>query len=255
LPADFWKGLSMPKWPKQLPPITPDDQRICDEFMEHWHDVFPNRFSVADRFTHQYVAKHRPPSFLRTLEIGPGLGEHLKYETLSQEQERNYVAVESRPNMAKRLRQAFPNIQVRVGDCQQPLDFPDGYFDRILAINVLEHLPNLPAAVRQMHRLCNKSSGLFSIVIPCEGGLAYAIAREISAKRIFQKRYHRPYHIFIGREHINVAREVLAELDPYFQIVHSTYFPIPVRLEFCNLFIGANLKPKAQPPAPSTGLS
>jgi SAM-dependent methyltransferase len=233
------------KWPKQLPPITPEDQRICDEFMEHWHDVFPNRYSIADRFTHQYPAKHCPANFHRTLEIGPGLGEHLKYETLTAEQERNYVAIEYRPNMANRLREAFPKIQVQVGDCQRRLDFPDGYFDRILAINVLEHLPNLPAAIREMHRLCDKKSGVFSIVIPCEGGLAYSLAREISAKRIFQKRYKRPYKIFIGREHINMAKEILAELSPYFEIVHSTYFPIPVRLEFCNLFIGANLKPQA----------
>jgi SAM-dependent methyltransferase len=233
------------KWPKQLPPITPEDQRICDEFMEHWHDVFPNRYSIADRFTQQYAAKHSPSNFRRTLEIGPGLGEHLKYETLTEEQERNYVAVEFRPNMANRLREAFPKIQVHVGDCQQRLDFPDGYFDRILAINVLEHLPNLPGAIREMHRLCDKKTGVFSIVIPCEGGLAYSLAREISAKRIFQKRYKRPYHIFIGREHINMAKEILAELAAYFEVVHSTYFPIPVKLEFCNLFIGANLKPKA----------
>ena len=116
-----------------------------------------------------------------------------------------------------------------------------------MAINVLEHLPNLPAAVREMHRLCNKDTGSFTIVIPCEGGLAYAIAREISAKRIFQKKYKRPYDIFIKREHINLAKEILGELDPWFEIAHSTYFPIPLPFEFCNLFIGAVLKPRRAP--------
>jgi SAM-dependent methyltransferase len=237
----------MTKWPKQFPPLSPEDKRICDDFMEHWHDVFPNRFSMADRFSHEYVARHRPARFLRTLEIGAGLGEHLKYETLTEEQEHNYVAVETRENMAQRLRQNCPKIQTRLGDCQARLDFPDHYFDRIIAINVLEHLPNLPAAIREMHRLCDKSSGVFSIVIPCEGGLAYALAREISAKRIFQKRYKRPYEIFISREHINVPREILSELEPWFEIAQSTYFPIPLPLEFCNLFIGATLKPKPPP--------
>jgi SAM-dependent methyltransferase len=237
----------MSKWPKQLPPITPEDQRICDEFMEHWHDVFPSRYSLADAFTHRYPANHRPVQFLRTLEIGAGLGEHLKYEKLTSEQERNYVALEMRPNMAQRLRENWPGIQTYLGDCQKRLEFPDGWFDRILAINVLEHLPDLPATIREMHRLCNKDSGRFSIVIPCEGGLAYALAREISAKRIFQKKYKRPYHIFIGREHINVPWEILGELEPYFQMTHSTYFPIPIKLEFCNLFIGATFK--LRPPA------
>jgi SAM-dependent methyltransferase len=234
----------MSKWPKQLPPLSPEDKRICDEFMEYWHDVFPNRYSMADRFSHAYVARHRPAQFVRTLEIGAGLGEHLKYETLTEEQERQYVALDARENMARRLRQNCPKIQALVGDCQARLDFADGFFDRIIAINVLEHLPNLPAAIREMHRLCDKRTGTFSIVIPCEGGLAYSLAREISAKRIFQKRYKRPYHIFIGREHINVPREILAELKPWFEITQQTYFPIPLRFEFCNLFIGATFRPK-----------
>lgn len=234
----------MSKWPKQLPPLSPEDKRICDDFMEHWHDIFPSRYSIADRFSHEYVARHCPAQFFRTLEIGAGLGEHLKYETLTDEQERQYVAVETRENMERRLRQNCPKIQTCLGDCQTRLNFPDGFFDRIIAINVLEHLANLPAAIREMHRLCDKEKGIFSIVIPCEGGLAYGLAREISAKRIFQKRYKRPYHIFIGREHINVPAEIMGELKPYFEVTQSTYFPIPLKLEFCNLFIGAMLKAK-----------
>jgi len=234
----------MSKWPKELPPLSPEDKRICDDFMEHWHDIFPNRYSMADRFSHVYVARHRPAQFVRTLEIGAGLGEHLKYETLTEEQERNYVAVETRENMAQRLHRNCPKVQTYVGDCQGRLDFADGTFDRIIAINVLEHLPNLPGAIREMHRLCDKRAGVFSIVIPCEGGLAYSLAREISAKRIFQKRYQRPYRIFIGREHINVPEEILGELAPYFERTQTTYYPIPMKLEFCNLFIGATLRPK-----------
>ena len=188
--------------------------------------------------------RHRPAHFARTLEIGAGLGEHLKYETLTEEQERNYVAVETRENMAQRLRQNCPRIQIHVGDCQERLNFPDGSFDRIIAIHVLEHLPNLPAAIREMHRLCDKNTGTFSIVIPCEGSLAYSLARAISAKRIFEKRYKRPYHIFISREHINVPWEVMAEINPYFERTQATYFPIPLPFEFCNLFIGAVFKPR-----------
>jgi ubiquinone/menaquinone biosynthesis C-methylase UbiE len=235
----------MSKWPKQFPPLSAEDKRISDDFMEHWHDVFPNRYSIADRFSQLYVVRRRPARFDRTLEIGAGLGEHLKHEILTGEQERNYVALDLRENMVARLRQNCPKIQTHVGDCQERLNFPDGYFDRIIAIHVLEHLPNLPAAIREMHRLCNKKKGTFSIVIPCEGSLAYSLAREISAKRIFQKRYRRPYHIFISREHINLPGEIFAEMEPYFKITHTSYFPIPLRLEFCNLFIGATFSPRA----------
>jgi len=236
----------MNKWPKQLPPLSPEDQKICDDFMEHWHDVFPSKFGIADRWSHEYVSKNRPATFHRTVEIGAGLGEHLTYETLTDEQAGNYVCVEFRENMASRIRERFPKIKTHVGDCQKRLDFEDGYFDRVVAIHVLEHLPNLPETIKEMHRLCDKKTGTFAMVIPCEGSMAYSLAREISAKRIFQKRYKRPYDMFIKREHINLPWEVLGEIEPYFEMIHSSYWPIPVKFEFCNLFIGAMYKPKAR---------
>jgi ubiquinone/menaquinone biosynthesis C-methylase UbiE len=113
-----------------------------------------------------------------------GLGEHLDYEKLSQEHEAGYVAVDLRPNMIEVVRRRFPKIQA--GDCQTRMNFADGFFDRILDIHVLEHLPNLPAAAKELYRLCNKEVGLFQVVIPCEGSFAYSVARRLSAQRIFE---------------------------------------------------------------------
>src|SRR5437879_11379988 len=158
---------------------------------------------MIEKFNQGYVVQHAPINFLTTLEIGAGLGEHLNYEKLSENQQKNYVALELRETMAEQIKSRFPNVQTVVGDCQQTLPFPDGYFDRIIAIHVLEHLPNLPAAIKEMYRLCNKQQGVFSIVIPCEGGLAYSLARKISAQRIFEKRYKQSYKWFIEREHVN----------------------------------------------------
>ena len=47
------------------------------------------------------------------------------------------------------------------------------------------------------------------VVIPCEGGLAYSLARRVSAQRIFEKRYGMSYRFFIESEHINVPREIM----------------------------------------------
>jgi ubiquinone/menaquinone biosynthesis C-methylase UbiE len=232
------------KWPKIFPPLTPEKIAISDDFMKYWHEVLPRHYSIVDRFNHNYVVKNAPQGFFRTLEIGAGSGEHLEYEQLSQEQKANYFAVDIRENMVAELRNRFPEINSIVGDCQMRMNFEDGCFDRILAIHVLEHLSNLPEAIKEMYRLCDKNRGVLSIVIPCEGSLAYSVARKISAQRIFEKRYKQSYSWFIEREHINRPCDIFQELDPYFFLISTTYFPISLKLEFCNLCIGAILKPK-----------
>jgi SAM-dependent methyltransferase len=235
-------------WPKVLPELSPEQQRISDDFMCYWHEVLPKRYGVADDFGHTYPVRHAPKRFSRTLEIGAGLGQHLSYERLTPEQKSHYVALELRQNMADRIKERFPEIQVYVGDCQARLDFEDGYFDRILAIHVLEHLPNLPAAIIEMYRLCNKESGVLSVVIPCEGSLAYTLGRRISAQRIFEKRYKQSYRWLIEREHLNTPKEILPELEKYFKVEHRAFFPLGLPLIFCNLYIAMTLRPNESIP-------
>jgi ubiquinone/menaquinone biosynthesis C-methylase UbiE len=239
---------SIQKWPKRFLPLSPEQVDISDDFVKHWHETLPRKYSVVDEFNHRYVVKNSPEIFSRTLEIGAGIGTHLQYENLTPEQESNYVAVDIRDNMVDEILKAFPRVKAVVGDCQEHLDFGEGHFDRILAIHVLEHLPNLPAAIKEMYRLCDKSKGVLSVVIPCEGSLAYKFARRLSAQRIFERRYKQSYRWFIEREHINRPWEIFEELRPYFTAVHSSYFPIPLKFEFCNLCIGATFVPVQKVP-------
>ena len=236
------------KWPKSFPLLTPEQEQISNDFMKYWHQVLPAKYEFFNNFNHQYVIDNTPTDFLRTLEIGAGDGEHIKYERLTDLQRNNYFAVDIRENMIESLRKRFPEIQSSLADCQKRMNFDDDYFDRILAIHVLEHLPNLPAAVREIHRVCNKDNGVLSVVIPCEGSLAYGLARKISAERIFKRRYKQPYRWFIEREHVSVPAEIIEELTPYFTITSSTYFPIPIKLEICNLCIGLSLRPRRLSP-------
>ncbi|MES2212647.1 MAG: class I SAM-dependent methyltransferase [Pseudomonadota bacterium] len=232
------------KWPKTFDALTEQQAQISDDFMKYWHTVLPNKYGIVDKFNHEYPVIHAPKNFVTTLEIGAGIGEHLLYEKLTPRQEKNYVATDIRQNMIDELKNRFPNITAMVADCQKPMDFADGYFDRVVAIHILEHLPNLPLAVREMHRLCKKGTGVLSIVIPCEGSAAYTLARKISAQRIFEQRYNQSYRWFIEREHINLPNEIFEELKPYFTLTHARYFPFPVHLQFCNLCIGATFSPK-----------
>jgi len=232
------------KWPKKLLPLTPEQQRVSDDFVKHWHEVLPRKYGIIERFNHGYIVKRSPKDFVKTLEIGAGLGEHLAYEKLSESQMRNYMALELRENMAEQIKKRYPGVKVIVGDCQERLDFPDNYFDRILAVHVLEHLPNLPAAVREIHRLSDKRRGKFYTVIPCEGSMPYAITRRFSARRMFERRYGQSYRWFIEREHINKPDEIFEELKPCFEITHKSFFPIPLPFVSCNLCVGLTLRPR-----------
>jgi len=229
----------MNKWPKQLSPLSEEQKRIKDDFMKYWHEVLPRRYGFIERFNHGFPVRNARPGG-RVLEIGAGLGEHIAYENLSGTE---YYALELRPEMAEVIKKRFPNARTVIGDCQKRLDFPDNYFDRVLAIHVLEHLPDLPSTVKEVRRLL-KPGGQFQVVIPCEGGLAYSLARRISARRIFEKRYKMSYDWCIGSEHINVPQEIFEELGPYFEIEKKSFFPLKVPFVFCNLVIGLNLKPK-----------
>jgi len=233
------------KWPKEFPPLTPEQVFISNDFMRHWHEVLANKYGIIEKFNHGYVVKNSAKDFEKTLEIGAGLGEHLDYENLSEIQAVNYVASDLRENMVQKLQERFPKIKALVANCQEQLPYEDGYFDRIIAIHVLEHLPNLPAAIKEMYRLCDKKRGKFMVVIPCEGGLAYSLARRISAQRVFEKRYKQSYKWLIEREHINKPSEILEELNPYFSIQHKTFFPLPMfPIVNLNLCIGLTLTPK-----------
>ena len=236
------------KWPKVLPPLTEEQRRISDEFMKLWHQQLPSRFGIVERFNHSFPVKHSRPGFRASIEIGAGLGEHLHYERLTPEQEANYYAVELRENMAAEIRRSFPKVRAITGDCQARLDFPDGHFDRYIAVHVLEHLPNLPACIAEAYRLLDKQRGQMLVVIPCEGSPAYSLARKISAERVYNRHFKGGYTWLISREHINRPHEVLAELDPYFVVREKVFFPLPfLPLVFNNLCIGLALSPRPVP--------
>lgn len=225
-------------WPKELPKLSDEQRRVREEFVARWLEVLPDRYSVVERFNHTYPVVSAPPAG-RTLEIGAGIGGHLEFEDLSGQK---YYTVDLREEFVEEVRSRYPQVVALAADCQERLPFEDGFFDRVLAIHVLEHLPNLPPAVEEIARVL-APTGRFVAVIPCEGGLAYALGRRVSAQRLFEREFGMTYEWLIRSEHLNVPWEILKELRKQFRIVHARYFPLRIPSVALNIAIGLTLEP------------
>ncbi|MDR2352984.1 MAG: class I SAM-dependent methyltransferase [Deltaproteobacteria bacterium] len=226
------------KWPKKIPTLTPEQVKIRDDFMRSHLEAMQSKwYGIVRKFDNKYPLKSFFPG-CRTLEIGAGIGEHLNWEDhLKQE----YYALEMRPELCRRIAELFPGVKTLNQDCQEELPFQDGYFDRIIAIHVLEHLPDLPRALKNFHRVL-KDSGKLIIVIPCEGAWAHRLARNISARPHFEKKYHQSYDWLIASEHLSQPAEIIEELNRLFCIEKKSFYPLRIPIINFNLTIGITLK-------------
>ena len=68
-------------WPKRLQAFTEEEQRVRDAFMARWLEYLPQQGGFVERFNHGYPLRAAAAG-QRTLEIGAGLGAHLRYEDL-----------------------------------------------------------------------------------------------------------------------------------------------------------------------------
>jgi ubiquinone/menaquinone biosynthesis C-methylase UbiE len=224
----------MTTWPKQVPDLTPEQVAIRDDYMNYFYaEVYTARFGAIQRFNHSYAMRTAKPG-LRTLDVGAGLGEHLEFED---GRLGDYVALELRPEMAAELARKYPYVSTVTGNVEEGLPFDTGEFDRVLAIHVLEHLRNLPAALDELWRVL-RVGGVLSVVLPCEGGIAYSLGRRLTTQRVFEKRYGVSFDWCIKSEHVSVLREIVHELDARFTREHRSWWPAKLPLVDANVCVG-----------------
>lgn len=229
------------QWPKVIPQLTQEQEDIREKWMRYWHEVLPNRFGMVEKFNHGFPAGLPLSKPSKTLEVGAGLGEHLSWENLKYQ---DYYCLEYRSEWADFLKSKFDPEKVICGDIQEKQPFPEGSFDRVIAIHVLEHLPDLPRALVEIYRLL-KPGGHFDIVIPCEGGLGYHYAREITSARIFRKKFGIPYKTIMDAEHINQYPEIIHCLKKQnWDFERQSFFPFIIPSWQINFCVGLRLTKK-----------
>ena len=233
------------KWPKRFPPLTAEQEAIRDDFMKRWLETLPRKYGAIERFNHLYAVRQwhaaRPGTgTVRTLEVGAGIGAHIGYEDLRGQ---DYYALEMRENVIAVLKERHPEVTAVQGNIETGTTFADAFFERVVNVHVLEHLRNLPQAVNEIRRVMTPR-GICSVVAPCEGGLAYGLARRISAQRLFEKTYRTPYRWFIEREHVSTYEEIREELERHFRIIHTRRWPLPFAPVTANLVIGMTMTPR-----------
>jgi len=227
------------KWPKVVPDLTPEQKEALEAWYVLWLERF-NKNALLDGFNYGFPASLPVPERCRTLQIGPGMHPNLARDMLASP---DYHVLELRAEFCKKLAERLPPERVHCGDIEQRQPFPDGSFDRLIAIHVLEHLRNLPAALDEISRLL-APDGAFDVVLPCEGGLAYSLARRISSQRMFEQTFKMPYEPIIRSEHVSELWEINEELFARFRAEKTRHFPLRVPVDTINIFVGYRLRKK-----------
>jgi len=225
------------RWPKKPVALTPEQEAAREAFVFAWHEELPAKYRLLESFNQGFPA-HLESIGGKTLEIGAGIGAHLIFEDLEIQE---YHVLEYRSEFCNILSTRLPPDRVHHGDIEQRQPFADHSFDRVIAIHTLEHLRNLPAAIEEVVRIM-KPNGVFDVVLPCEGGFAYTLARRLSAEKMFREKFGLDYRPIIENEHVNTLAEVQFVLKKRFKKRAARYFPLLIPNVDLNLCVGFRLQ-------------
>lgn len=215
-------------------------QRCAEIYDQVYYDSNPV-VAYINRYGHKRMEKEFDDRdhFGKVLEIGAGSGEHLNHVRHSFDA---YYVTDLHADMlrtAERRHQHRPNLIFEVQNALE-LKFPDRFFDRLISVYNLEHLPNPHLALKEWKRVVKKG-GILSIAIPTEGGLFWNTGRFFSTRRSFKKLGLNLDYI-IAREHINACYRLRYLINYYFPEKKEAWFPCFVPTTHLNLIYTCTIK-------------
>ena len=197
-----------------------------DKFMKweaYWLGCYHTKYFFVKEFNAAFLRRfsnyHQQGGKL--LEVGPGVSAQVR----SIFPNADYYGLDRRKDFCQVLASQLPANHVYQGDIQKATDMPGQFFDTVVLLHVLEHLADLPAALREIRRILIPQGRMLA-VIPCEGSLLYKLGRKFSSARVFRREFGEGFEEIMRCEHVNTAREIVEEIQKEFVIEQSIFHPI-----------------------------
>jgi SAM-dependent methyltransferase len=172
----------------------------------------------------------------RILEVGANVGEHVKYV------ENDFSSYTLTDYRQTGFKSDDKRISFLVADVQN-LPFSANAFDRTISTCLLHHLPDPKKALEEIRRVTT-SGGLVSILVPCDPGLAYRLAKLIGPSRKWRAAGITNPDFYHYEQHRNHFPGIFSIIQEVFKLdtVQTRFWPIRLRTWNFNLYSVTQIK-------------
>lgn len=208
-------------------------------YYEHLNYSGPSGYFMSQSHKIAEKAFGGDTHFDTVLEVGAGAGNHIEYVRHSFGEyimtDANEEFVNSTSKKLESLHQG--KIKFRTEDCCG-LTLKDKSVDRLIATHVLEHLYYPHKVLKEWYRVL-KNPGVLTIVLPCDPGIAWRIARIVARRKA--ERLGFSYDYLMAREHVNPINNLVALLHYYFPKRKEVWFPFGFPSMDLNIYYACHI--------------
>ena len=170
------------------------------------------------------------------LEVGGNIGEHIQFV------DQNYSAYTLTDYRDTKFASKNSKIQFRVADVEN-LPFPEESFDRTISTCLLHHVGDPIKALNEIRRV-TRAGGMISLLIPCDPGLAYRLAKKLGASKKWKESGIQDPNFYHYTQHRNHYPGLDAFVHKVFKIdkIIKRNWPLPLNSWNLNLFTTYQIK-------------
>ncbi len=207
---------------------------------DHYSDRnYSGLSGVLFKAGHRLLEKNLPNrKYSQVLELGAGPNSHYPY--LSHDFD-SFIISDFNPKNStdhEVIVQKDSRVRFEVLNAAKP-HHPQGSFDRIIASQLLEHIPRpMEVIVEWMNLLA--PGGVLSIGLPCDPGILWRFSRWCRTLNL-NKSERISYNYIMANEHINSITTLLYIADYHCKDAKHAWWPLPFATTDFNLFCGIQI--------------